>query len=48
MRAQDGRCEGAKPYARGPDESVGLERIHTMHAAGETFQAITDSTLYPH
>jgi DNA invertase Pin-like site-specific DNA recombinase len=42
-RAQLGRCEGAKPYGVRPGEAAGLARIHTMHAGGASFQAITEA-----
>jgi site-specific DNA recombinase len=42
-RAQAGRCEGAKPYGTRPGEAAGLKRIHTLHACGASFQAITEA-----
>lgn len=39
-RAREGRCEGAKPYGACDGESEVLQRIHSMRAAGDSFQAI--------
>jgi site-specific DNA recombinase len=40
MRAREGKCEGAKPYGARPGESLVVERIQTMRAAGDSAQAI--------
>ena len=42
-RAQNGRCEGAKPYGVRPGESAGLERIRAMHSSGASFLAISEA-----
>lgn len=40
MRAREGRCEGAKPYGARDGELEVLQRIHSLRAAGDSFQAI--------
>lgn len=39
-RAQNGRCEGAKPYGTRPGEAEVLDRIRGLHASGTRFLAI--------
>jgi DNA invertase Pin-like site-specific DNA recombinase len=40
MRMREGRCEGAKPYGVRDGEAETLQRIQSMRAAGDSFQAI--------